>query len=156
MFAGTGGRIPSREARAGNDMPPLTALIVEDYEEFRRFLRVTLQENGQCKFIAEVSDGLQAVRQAQELQPDLVLLDLALPNLNGMEVGRRIRKICPNCKIIFLSQDSSPEVVEGVLRIGALGYLLKSDATELPVALEAVLNGMQFVSRRLRSPSPRS
>jgi CheY-like chemotaxis protein len=115
-------------------MAAFTALIVEDYEDFRQFLRFTLQEKTQCRVIGEVSDGLQAVRQAEELQPDLILMDLALPKLKGMEAGRRIRKLCPNSKIIFLSQDSSRELVQEALRIGALGYLLKSDATELPIA----------------------
>lgn len=69
-----------------------------------------------------------------------------------MEAGRRIRKLCPNSKIIFLSQDSSREVVREALRMGALGYLLKSDATELPIAVNTVLQGMQFVSRRLKTP----
>jgi DNA-binding NarL/FixJ family response regulator len=132
-------------------MAAFTALIVEDYEGFRQFLRFTLQEKTQCRVIGEVSDGLQAVRQAEELQPDLILMDLALPKLNGMEAGRRIRKLCPNSKIIFLSQDSSREVVREALRMGALGYLLKSDATELPIAVNTVLQGMQFVSRRLKT-----
>jgi DNA-binding NarL/FixJ family response regulator len=128
-------------------------LIVEDYEDFRRFLRFMLEERTQCRVVGEVSDGSQAVQQAEELQPDLILIDLALPKLNGMEAARQIRKLCPNTKIVFLSLDSSPEVVRGVLRIGALGYLLKSDATELPIAVETVLQGVQFVSSRLRLSS---
>lgn len=127
-------------------------LIVEDYEDFRQFLRFTLHEKTQCRVIGEASDGLEAVQQAEKLQPDLILMDLALPKLNGMEAGRRIRKLCPNSKIVFLSQDSSPEIVRGALRMGALGYLLKSDATELPVAVDTVLQGMQFVSSHLKRP----
>ena len=100
--------------------------------------------------IGEASDGLQAVQQAQELQPDLILLDLSLPKLNGMEAGRRIRKISPQSRIVFLSQDSTPEIVESALRIGA-GYLLKSDAKELPAAIHAVLEGRKFVSDRLKA-----
>lgn len=130
-------------------MRDFTALIVEDYEEFRRLLCVTLQEKTRCQIIAEASDGLQAVQQAQELLPDLVLLDLALPKLNGMEAARRIRRLSPHSKIIFVSQDSSSEVAQAALRIGALGYLLKSDATELPLAVDAVLEGRQFVSSRI-------
>ncbi|HEX4919953.1 MAG TPA: response regulator transcription factor, partial [Candidatus Bathyarchaeia archaeon] len=104
----------------------------------------------QCQVIGEASDGLQAVQQAEKLQPDLILIDLSLPKLNGMEAGRRIRKLCPNSKIVFLSQDCSPEVVQEALRVGAMGYLLKSDAVDLPVAVQAILAGGQFVSPRLQ------
>ena len=100
--------------------------------------------------VGEVSDGLQAVQRAQELQPDLILLDLSLPKLNGMEAGRRMRKISPQSKIVFLSQNPAPEIVESALRIGA-GYLLKSDAKELPAAIHAVLEGGTFVSDRLKA-----
>jgi DNA-binding NarL/FixJ family response regulator len=132
-------------------MPVFRTLIAEDYDEFRQQLRFTLLKSSQYVIVAEVSDGLEAVRQAEELQPDLVLLDLSLPTLNGMEAGRRIRRLSPNSKIVFLSQESSRDIMRGALRMGALGYVLKSEAAELPVALETVMKGMQFVSSRLRS-----
>jgi len=119
-------------------------LIVEDHEGLRALLRSLLGNDTQCVVVGEASDGLQAVQRAQELQPDLILLDLSLPKLNGMEAGRRIRKISPQSRIVFLSQDSTPEIVESALRIGA-GYLLKSDAKELPAAVRAVLEGGKFV-----------
>src|SRR5215469_112045 len=131
-------------------MPIFTTLVAEDYEEFRQLLRRTLLEDSRYVIVAEASDGLQAVQQAQELQPDLVLLDLSLPTLNGMEAGRRIRRLSPSSKIVFLSQESSREVMQGAFGMGALGYVLKSDAAELPVALETVMKGMQFMSSRLR------
>ena len=131
-------------------MPAVRVLLAEDYDEFRRHLRYTLLKDSQYEIVAEVSDGLEAVRQAEELQPDLVLLDLSLPTLNGMEAGRQIRRHSPNSKIVFLSQESSREVMQGAFSIGALGYVLKSEAAELPVALETVMNGMQFMSSRLR------
>lgn len=132
-------------------MPSVRTLIVEDYEELRNFIRLTLQEKTQCVVVGEAVDGMQAVQQAKELQPDLILLDLSLPELNGMEAFRRIRKLSPHSKVVILSQDSSPEVVQGALRLGAVGYLLKSDANELPSALDAVLQGAVFVSTRLKS-----
>jgi DNA-binding NarL/FixJ family response regulator len=131
-------------------MPGCTALIVEDHEEFRLLVRSLLQGKTQCQVIGEATDGLQAVQQAEKLQPDLILIDLSLPKLNGMEAGRRIRKLCPNSKIVFLSQDCSPEVVQEALRVGAMGYLLKSDAAGLPEAVQAILAGGQFVSPRLQ------
>jgi len=129
-------------------MSALRTLVVDDHEDLRKLLRWMLQEKTECVVIGEASDGLQAIEQAKELQPDLILLDLALPKLNGMEAARQIRNACPQSKIIFLSQDSSPEIVEGALLLGAAGYLLKSDATELPLAVDAVLRGEVFVSRR--------
>jgi DNA-binding NarL/FixJ family response regulator len=131
-------------------MAAFRTLIVEDHEELRALLRSLLENKTQCVVIGEASEGLQAVQSAQELQPDLVLLDLSLPKLNGMEAGRRIRKISPQSKIVFLSQNPAPEIVESALRIGA-GYLLKSDAKELPAAVHAVLEGGKFVSDRLKS-----
>jgi len=130
-------------------MPALRTIVVDDHEDLRKFLRSALEKAG-CVVIGEASDGLQAVEQAQELQPDLILLDLSLPKLNGMEVGRRIRKLSPNSKIVFLSQDASLEIVQAALRLGAAGYMLKSDATDLPHAVDAILQGEVFVSNRAK------
>jgi DNA-binding NarL/FixJ family response regulator len=132
-------------------MPPLRTLIVEDHEELRNFLRLTLQNEARCVVIGEAVDGMQAVQKAEELQPDLILLDLSLPKINGMEALRRIRKRSPHSKLVILSQDSAPDLVQEALRLGAVGYLLKSDANNLPQAVDAVLQGTVFVSPRLKS-----
>src|SRR6516225_8815577 len=125
-------------------MAALRTLVVDDHEELRRLLKSMLQETTECVIVGEATDGLQAVEQAKELQPDLILLDLSLPKLNGMEAGRRIRKLAPNSKIVVLSQDDSPEIVQGALSLGAAGYVLKSDATEIPLAVDAILKGEIF------------
>ena len=106
-------------------MPLLKAVVVEDYRAFRRLIRLALEQTAEFKVIAEVSDGLEAVQEAKELQPDLILLDIGLPKLNGLEAGRRIREVSPNSKVLFLSQESSPEVVREALRLGASGYVYK-------------------------------
>jgi DNA-binding NarL/FixJ family response regulator len=131
-------------------MPCVRTLVVDDMDDFRNFLCSTLQEETRCEVVGEASDGLQAVQQAEKLHPDLILLDLGLPKLNGMDAARRIRKVSPNSKILFVTQISSPEIAQGALRLGACGYLLKSDATDLPCAIETVLHGAQFVSSRVQ------
>src|SRR5579872_7615941 len=131
-------------------MAALRTLIVEDHDGLRAMLRSLMENEASCVVIGEASDGLQAVQRAQELQPDLILLDLSLPKLNGMEAGRRIRKISPGSKILFLSQEPAPEIVQSALGLGA-GYLLKSDAKELSSAVHAVLEGRKFVSDRLKA-----
>ena len=114
-------------------------------------MRLTLQEKVECQVIEEASDGLEAVQQAEELHPDLILLDIGLPTLNGIEAGRRIRKVSPSSKILFVSQEGSAEIVQKVLdELGADGYLLKLDAAEILGAVDAVLQGRQFVSSHLK------
>lgn len=96
-----------------------------------------------------VADGLEAVREAQRLQPDLILLDIGLPTLNGLEAARRIRTLSPISKIVFVTQESSADVVQEALNIGASGYVVKADAgTELIAAITAVLRGEPFVGNR--------
>jgi CheY-like chemotaxis protein len=100
--------------------------------------------------VCELSDGLAAVQKAEELNPDLILLDIGLPTLNGIEAARQIRKLVPKAKILFLSQESSDEVVQEVLKLGARGYVVKTQAgSELLAAVEAVLQDKQFVSKGL-------
>jgi DNA-binding NarL/FixJ family response regulator len=124
--------------------------VVEDYEPWRRFISTTLQKQSELQGICEASDGLEAVKKAEELQPDLILLDVGLPSLNGIEAARQIRKRSPQSKMLFVSQESSAEVVQEALALGALGYVLKSRArSELLPAVEAVLEGKRFVSRSL-------
>ena len=95
--------------------------------------------------ICGVSNGLEAVQKAQELKPDLILMDIGLPGLNGMEAARRIRTLAPNSKIIFLTQESSPELVREAVSLGASGYVFKSKAeTDLLIAVDSVLQGKQF------------
>jgi len=130
-------------------------LLVEDFEPFRRFVVSILQKQPDLQIICEVSDGLEAVQKAEELQPDLVLLDIGLPNLNGIEAARRICKVSPKSKILFLSENRSLDIAEEALRVGAGGYVVKSDtAGELLPAVEAVLNGKRFVSASLAGNDP--
>jgi DNA-binding NarL/FixJ family response regulator len=133
---------------------PLRVLLVEDFEPFRRFSWTTLQKT-ELQIIAEVSDGLEAVRKAQELQPDLILLDIGLPGLNGIEAARRIRTLSPQSRILFVSQESSADVIEEAMNSGALGYVAKTQAaSDLLAAVEAVREGRTFVSNGLAVTQP--
>jgi DNA-binding NarL/FixJ family response regulator len=125
-------------------------LLVEDFEPFRRFVRLTLQRHWSCKNILEASDGEEAVALAQEFKVDLVLLDIGLPKLNGIDVARKIRECAPQSRILFVSQESSADVVREALETGASGYVAKTDAgSELVTAISAVLRGEKFVSSKL-------
>lgn len=130
--------------------PIKRVLVVDDYEPWRRFVCSTLQKRPELQIIGEVSDGSEAVRIAEELQPDLILLDIGLPTLNGFEAARRIRSLSPESRILFLSEHRSREMADEALRIGGSGYVAKFDAKrELLLAVEAVLGGRRFVSTSL-------
>ena len=128
-------------------MSSLRVLVVEDFVPFWQVIRSTLAERPNVQVIGEVADGLEAVQKAELLEPDLVLLDIGLPTLNGIEAARQIRKRDPDSKIIFVSQESSWDVVQEALNLGAWGYVLKErTANDLLPAVKAVLQGRQFVS----------
>jgi DNA-binding NarL/FixJ family response regulator len=120
---------------------------VEDFPAFRRFICSMLGESLHLRVIAEVSDGLEAVQKAAELKPDLILLDIGLPSLNGIEAARQIRKLSPESKIVFLSQETSADVVEEALSTGASGYVVKTKVeSQLLAVVEAVVSGSRLVN----------
>jgi DNA-binding NarL/FixJ family response regulator len=122
-------------------------LIVEDFVPFRQFICSTLAKKPELQLIGEASDGLEAVQKADELKPDLILLDIGLPSLNGIDAARQIRKLSPESKIIFLSQESSADVIEAALSLGAWAYVVKTRAeSDLLAAIDSVLRDNRFVS----------
>ena len=125
-------------------------LVVDDYAPFRHLVCSTLHKLPEFRVIGEASNGLEAVEKAQELQPDLILLDMGLPSLSGIEVTRRIRQLSPKSKILILSENRSWSVAEESLRSGASGYVVKSDtALELLLAVKSVLEGQRYISASL-------
>jgi len=121
-------------------------LVVDDYQPCLRFILSILQEMPELQVVAQASDGQEAVQKAVQLKPDLSLLDIGLPTLNGIEAARQIRDDDPEAKICFLSAQRSEDVVREALSTGS-GYVVKSSAArELLQAVIAVLNGEQFVS----------
>jgi DNA-binding NarL/FixJ family response regulator len=152
MVAGTSRR-RHLSVEEGVVMANVRVLVVEDFEPFRRFLRSALGLRSILHLVGGASDGLEAVRKAEELQPDLILLDIGWPTMNGIEAARRIRTLSPQSRIIFVTQEYDPAIVEGALNLGAWGYVVKIQAaTDLPAAVDAVLDGRQFVSGGLTGP----
>jgi DNA-binding NarL/FixJ family response regulator len=138
------------------DTSPVRVLVVDDFEPYRCLVVSVLRKNPELQILWEASDGLEAVRKAEELQPDLILLAIGLPNLNGIEAASRIRQVSPRAKIIFLTQNSDQEIVAAALIAGAHGYILKSDAgSELLTAVAAVLRGDEFISSGIKRGEPR-
>ena len=127
-----------------------TVLVVEDYEPFRRFVVTKLAAQPRLRILSEVCDGAEAVEKAKELQPDLILLDIGLPTVNGIEAARQIQNLSPKSKILFVTENRSSDVAEEALRVGGLSYVLKSDAEkDLIPAIDAVLSGKRFISATL-------
>ena len=133
----------------------LFSVAVDDHEPWRSFAARMLQKKPELQLISEASDGLEAIQKAEGLRPDLILLDIGLPTVNGIEVARRILQYAPKRKILFVSEQKSSDIVEAALGMGARGYVVKSRAAiDLLAAVEAVLRGEQFVSASLIGPTP--
>jgi DNA-binding NarL/FixJ family response regulator len=124
-----------------------SVLVVDDHPTWRERVCLEVQESARWHIVGEASDGLAAVRQAQALEPDLVLLDIGLPVLNGLDAARRIIAGNPTSRILFLSEHRSWHVVEAAFATGARGYLCKTEsAGRLLVAMDALMKGVGFVS----------
>lgn len=133
------------------ETPIVRTLLVDDFEPFRLLVSTMILKPPRFEIVGEAADGLAAIQKAEELKPDLILLDLDLPQLNGIEVARRVRKVSPNSTILFLSAATFPDLTRAALDTGAAGYVAKFDvADELLRAIEAVLRGEQFISGRIR------
>jgi two-component system NarL family response regulator len=133
-------------------MSSIRILVVDDHEVVRRVICSLLSSDPALDVVCQSADGEGAVEKAEELQPDLVLLDISLPGISGIEAGRRIRKVSPDSYIIFLSQHDSLQMVKDALRVGGHGYVTKMDAgAELLKAIRTVSEGKRFVSQRIVS-----
>lgn len=133
-----------------NYMPSIRLLLVDDHEAVRRGVRLVLAGNPNIEVVGEATNGEEAVEKATELRPEIILLDITLPGISGIEAARIIRKASPDSLIVFLSQHDSLRIVKDALGDGASGYVVKSDAgRDLLNAIEAAHMGRVFVSRTL-------
>jgi DNA-binding NarL/FixJ family response regulator len=129
----------------------IRVLVVDDFEPWRQQVCSILGARPELRVVAEAADGLEAVQKAEELKPDLIVLDMGLPSLDGLEVANRIGRVAPGTKIIFVTQNSDKDLVRRALNNGALGYVLKTDAaSELLTAVAAVLGGDRCLSRGIK------
>ena len=126
----------------------LTILVVEDNESVREKICEHLRSHAGLNVICEAANGLEGVRNAEELQPDIVVLDVSMPIFGGIEAAARIRRVAPKARIVFLSQHKLARIAEAALASGGHAYVVKSAAsTDLIPAIQAVAEGKQFVSK---------
>ena len=130
-------------------MPKIRTVIADDHEIVRAGLKNLLQ-NEDCEIVAEYSTGREAVEGTRELKPDVVILDISMPDLNGVEATQQISKQSPDTKIVVLTMHDSEELARKVLEAGARGYVLKSDAVrDLANAVKSVVKGKPFFSGKI-------
>jgi DNA-binding NarL/FixJ family response regulator len=133
-------------------MCSIRIVLVDDHEVARRALRSVLSSNPNLEVVGEAVEGREAIRKVGELRPDIVLLDISLPDISGIEAAPSIREVSPESRIIFVSQHISIPLAKDALQGGAYGYVVKSDAgLDLLAAIEAANQGDTFVSRTLRT-----
>jgi DNA-binding NarL/FixJ family response regulator len=130
-------------------MKALRILIADDHDLMRRGVRTLLESHAGWQICAEASTGREAVSKAEELKPDVVILDVSMPDLNGLEAARRIRSASPNTEILILSVHYSDQLIRELLEAGVRGYIIKSDSDrDLIIAVETLANHKPFFTPR--------
>jgi DNA-binding NarL/FixJ family response regulator len=140
--------LPSANRRL--TVPALKVLIADDHEIVRQGLRSMLEAQRDCQVVGEAGDGRQAVTLTKELNPDVVILDIGMPTLNGLEATRQILKMRPQTKVLILTMHESDSVIREVLDAGARGYILKTDAgRDLVTAVDSLRRNKTFFTSRV-------
>lgn len=131
-------------------MSPLQILIADGHEVFRRGVRAVLEEQREWQVVGEAENGQRAVELARQYQPQIVVLDIGMPEPNGIDAIRQILKACPACEILVLTLHESEQLAQEVLKAGARGYILKSDASrDLVTAVDALHRHMPFFTPKI-------
>lgn len=137
--------------RSDEPVPKPRALLADDHGMMLAGLRKLVEET--CEVVGTVGDGRALVEAAQRLEPDVIILDIVMPLLNGIDAARQIKRLCPDAKLIFLTMQTSPTYATEALDIGASGYLLKHSApVELPLAIDAALRGQCYLTPSIAKP----
>ena len=130
-------------------MKPLRILVADDHQLFRNGVRALLQSHANWEICGEASTGFEAVAQAKELLPDVVILDISMPDLNGTDAARRIRIASKNTEVLILSVHYSDQLIREIIDAGANGYVLKTDSDrDLLIAIEALARHKQFFTSK--------
>lgn len=131
-------------------MPELRILIADDHELIRRGVRTLLEAEPGWNVVAEASDGQEALEKAKETKPEIVVLDIGMPRLSGLEAARRLKRILPEAKVLILTMHDSERLAWEVLNAGAHGFVTKSDtARDLVIAIEALRRDKTFFTSRV-------
>ena len=130
---------------------PIRVLIADDHEIVRKGIRTLLAAKPQCfEICGEAASGLEAIKKAREMKPDVVVIDVSMPGSNGLETSRTILKEVPSAQVLILTMHDSEQLIREVLRVGARGYLLKTDvAHDLPIAIESLYTRRPFFSSKI-------
>ncbi|MGA8872247.1 MAG: response regulator transcription factor [Candidatus Acidiferrales bacterium] len=130
-------------------MKTVRILIVDDHDLMRRGIKALLQSHAGWEVVGEAHTGREAVTKAEELKPDVAILDISMPDLNGIEAARRIRKSAPNTEVLILSVHYSDQLIRDILEAGVRGYIVKSDSDrDLVIAVETLANHKPFFTPR--------
>jgi DNA-binding NarL/FixJ family response regulator len=130
-------------------MKTLRILIADDHDLMRRGVKALLQSHAGWEIVGEAHTGREAVSKAEELKPDVVILDISMPDLNGVDAAKRIRKASPDTEVLILSVHYSDQLIRDILEAGVRGYIVKSDSDrDLVIAVEALANHKPFFTPR--------
>ena len=131
-------------------MTTVRILVVDDFAPFRSYARRLLEGRSEWRIIGEAGDGDTALRMATELRPDLILLDIGLPRLNGIEVAKQLATAIPSCRIVFVTSNCALDVVQKAFDLGAMAYVVKWNADrDLLPAIRQAIEGRRFISERI-------
>jgi DNA-binding NarL/FixJ family response regulator len=142
--------LASTDSIVWHRLAKIRILVVDDHDMVRRQLCLLLRAQPDLEVICEAVDGEAAIRRAGELHPDVILLDISLPGLDGFTTARHIREVAPEAEILFVSQHDTMQMVREAIRAGGRGYIVKLDiVSELVPAVHAVSEKKEFISARL-------
>src|SRR5450432_2386252 len=148
---------PFKSLDVGESMKALRILVADDHDLMRRGIKALLQSHAGWEVCGEATTGREAVAKAEQLKPDIVILDISMPDLNGVDAAKRIRKSSPDTEVLILSVHYSDQLIRDILEAGVRGYIVKSDSDrDLIIAVETLANHKPFLTPRATEVMPTS